>query len=318
MKFVLPISLIAVTSASTCSKDVPTCFSSLDHVPASPSPSVNDNSVGDASYIPTVFMHGLGDSGSNRGMKNLAKTVSDTYPGAYSVAVDVANGMSSYTSSLESQVDDFAKTVSADSNLAKGFNAVGLSQGGLIVRAYVEKYNNPPVHNLLSLCGPQGGVGDCPGGTPSWMCNIGKSVMYGAGFSFSGYWKDTDGDASDTKAKYLEKSPYLADINNDRDAKNQQYVDNMLSVNKYVLVEALNDTVVAPHTSEQHGFFDWGSIDTVHSMEDDEGYQGDFIGLKTMNEVKKNVDWFTYEGDHLRWSDEFWTETILPYLGDTF
>ncbi len=50
---------------------------------------------------------------------------------------------------------DFAAVVQSDPKLSKGFHAVGLSQGGLIVRAYVELYNNPPVVNLLSLCGPQ-------------------------------------------------------------------------------------------------------------------------------------------------------------------
>lgn len=273
------------------------------------------SSDADGKIIPTVFMHGLGDSGSNRGMKNLAKTVEDAYPGAYSIAVDVADGMKSYTSSIDSQVSDFAKVVASDPQLAKGFNAVGLSQGGLIVRAYVEQFNNPPVHNLISLCGPQGGVGDCPGGTPTWMCNVGKSVMYGMGFSFSGYWKNPEGD--DAEQAYLEKSKYLADINNDRDDKNQRYKDNMLTVNKYVMVEALNDTVVVPHASEMHGFFKWGGTDEIVAWRDTEGYQNDFIGLKTLDEANK-IDTYTYEGDHLRWSNDFWTNTVIPYLGDTF
>lgn len=262
-------------------------------------------------------MHGLGDSGSNRGMQNLAKSVSDAYPGAYSIAVDVANGLSSYTQSIDVQVDAFAAVVQKDAQLANGFNAVGLSQGGLIVRAYVEKYNNPKVHNLVSLCGPQGGVGDCPGGTPTWMCNVGKDIMYGAGFSFSGYWKDVDGDAAAMEAKYLEKSPYLADINNDRDVKNSTYISNMLSVNKYLMVEALNDTVVLPHASEMHGFYNWGDLSTITTFRETEGYKQDFIGLKTLDEEGK-IDTKTYEGDHLRWTTQFWDEEVLPYLGDKF
>ena len=34
--------------------------------------------------------------------------------------------------------------------------------GGLIARAYVTRYNNPPVHNLVSLAGPQDGVYGVP------------------------------------------------------------------------------------------------------------------------------------------------------------
>lgn len=245
MKFTPALCLLATASAfeltldsfdvdlGECLPGVVTCYSGSPSTPPA-SPAAADA----ADYIPTVFMHGLGDSGSNRGMKNIAKSVSSRYPGAYSVAVDVANGMSSYTHTLESQVEDFAAAVLADGNLSRGFNAVGLSQGGLIVRAYVQKHGDdasyPAVHNLVSLCGPQGGVGDCPGGTPKSLCSVGKSFMYGAGLSFSGYWKDTSGDADKAKATYLEKSPYLADLNNDKDEKNDVYVKNLQAVNKCV------------------------------------------------------------------------------------
>ena len=36
------------------------------------------------------------------------------------------------------------------------------SQGGLLSRAFVTKINNPPVHNLVAISGPQAGVGLCP------------------------------------------------------------------------------------------------------------------------------------------------------------
>jgi len=44
---------------------------------------------------------------------------------------------------------------------------VGLSQGGIIVRAYAEQYARtsplyPPVVNLVSVCGVLNGVWDCP------------------------------------------------------------------------------------------------------------------------------------------------------------
>jgi len=100
------------------------------------------------------------------------------------------------------------------------------------------------------------------------MCNIGKSVMYGAGFSFSGYWKDVEGDAAEAESKYLEKSPYLADINNDHDEKNQGYVDNMLTLNKYLMVQANQDTVVAPLRSEMHGFYNWGDLGSITEFRD--------------------------------------------------
>ena len=46
--------------------------------------------------------------------------------------------------------------------LKDGFTFYGESQGGLIARVYVSEYNDPPVHNLIAISGPQAGVGACP------------------------------------------------------------------------------------------------------------------------------------------------------------
>lgn len=70
--------------------------------------------------------------------------------------------MSSITNKLDTQVESFKKAVTSDPKLKDGFNAVGLSQGNLVVRGYIQKYNNPPVKNFISICGPHGGIGTCP------------------------------------------------------------------------------------------------------------------------------------------------------------
>jgi hypothetical protein len=70
-------------------------------------------------------------------------------------------------------------------------------------------------------------VGDCPGGTPEFLCNLVRSSLYGAPVSFAGYWKDPK-----DKAKYLADSKWLADWNNERDDKNSTHRENLLAVNK--------------------------------------------------------------------------------------
>lgn len=58
----------------------------------------------------------------------------------------------------------FAAQLKNDTNLANGFNLVCHSQvilsyvythlkGGLICRAFLERYNDPPVHNFISWAG---------------------------------------------------------------------------------------------------------------------------------------------------------------------
>ena len=53
--------------------------------------------------------------------------------------------MGRYILNLDKSVDEFAAVVQKDANLAGGFDAVGFSQGNIIIRGYVEKYNSPPV-----------------------------------------------------------------------------------------------------------------------------------------------------------------------------
>jgi len=60
------------------------------------------------------------------------------------------------------QLDEFCSKMKAYPELAGGVNVVGYSQGGLLVRAYVERCNDPPVKNLLSYLGPQMGVYGVP------------------------------------------------------------------------------------------------------------------------------------------------------------
>ena len=112
--------------------------------------------------VPVVFMHGMGDAGNNPGMQSLCATASDKYPGLYVVCANVANGLSSVTSSIAEQVEEFHSMVTADARLSKGFHAVGLSQGGLVLRGYVETKNDPPIRRFVSVCVPHGGVGSCP------------------------------------------------------------------------------------------------------------------------------------------------------------
>lgn len=263
-----------------------------------------------ANYRPVVLMHGLGDSGNASGMQSLVKSVMNAFPGAYATSPDVADGTSSYFTLMQDQVDQFAKTVRSDPKLQNGFNAVGISQGGVIVRAYIELYNDPPVYNFVSLCGPQQGVGACPASVPGWICSIFQSNPYPAKLSFAGYWKGSD------QATYLKESTFLAGIENARDAKNATYKANMASLNRLALVMALNDTVVYPKESEQFGFYAWGGSKDIVQFKDTDTYKNDWIGLRTLDEAGK-IDMLQFEGAHVQFSNQFWNDHILPYFNNT-
>ena len=140
------------------------------------------------------------------------------------------------------------------------------------------------------------------------VCPLWKLAPYTAPLAFADYWKDTT-----DERQYLARSRWLADMNNERKEKNEAYKQQMVRLERYVLVEALKDTIIAPHASESHGFYEWGDEKTVVPLKETQGYKEDFIGLKTLDDDKK-LELLTYEGEHLGFTAEWWAKNILPHL----
>lgn len=286
--------------------------------------------VADAStsYTPVVLMHGLGDSGTNAGMESLAQSVSNKYPGIYSVAAPVADGLLSFIEDMDTQVEQFASYVSSKPELANGFHAVGLSQGGPIVRAYIERYNNPPVKRFVSVCGPLTGVYDCPKELRDFpivgqaLCNWYKSDPYSGllgdlPLGFTDYFVTVD-----NEQQYLDGNKWLTSLNNQGNFSgnnaNSTYTSNWASLDQLLLVGATEDTVVYPWQSEWFGGWDWTDSPsaplTVFNYTEWPPYQNNAFGLKTLIDAG-SVTFKSYAGDHLRFSTEFWNDNVLPVLG---
>ena len=105
------------------------------------------------------------------------------------------------------------------------------------------------------------------------MCGFWRKLLnpYTAPLVFADYWRDP----SDKEA-YLTHSRFLADVNNERreggkvDGErvlNSLYRKNILGLEKYVVIEATEDTMVYPHKSESHGEYVWGRDGDVHDNE---------------------------------------------------
>ena len=70
--------------------------------------------------------------------------------------------------------------------------------------------------------------------------------------------------------KYVSSNVFLADLNNEHAAKNEQYKKNMQSLDKLVLFRFTEDLLVVPRDSAWFGYFN-GS--TLQPMEDTQLYQ---------------------------------------------
>lgn len=171
--------------------------------------------------------------------------------------------------------------------------------------------------NLISFGGPQQGVfglPDCPSLSSSTCEHLRELLNYGAYLTWmqdflvqATYWHDPL-----HEDKYRNYSTFLADINNEVVVK-QEYIENLKSLKRLVLVKFINDTIVVPKESEWFGFYRSGQDTEVVGMEETSLYQENRLGLKSMSDSGQLVLLET-EGNHLQFTKEWFVKNILPIL----
>ena len=264
-------------------------------------------------YRPVLVMHGMNNN--ERGYQKNLDSLRSKYPGIYVKALAVMDDTSSITTPMDKQLAAVIEAVQSDpviANATNGFNFYGESQGALLARAYVTVVNDPPVHNLVALNGPQNGVGECPTIEAKYfkfLCgDLGTALdIYQWPFcSFCSYWRGKD------KATYLAKSKWLADVNNQRSV-NETRRQHMISLNKYMCTRALRDEIVQPSQSAWHTYWKWGddSRSTVMNLSDTEDYKNDVLGLKTLDE-RGDLVLNEFNGSHVSYDMDWWNTNVLP------
>ena len=110
--------------------------------------------------LPVVLVHGILDCSEN--MYQVEAWVRASLGrGGHVLNVEIGNGVvDSIARPMDWQLQELAAAIRADPALAEGFNMIGYSQGALLARGYVQRYNLPRVSTLVSWVGPQ--AGDSP------------------------------------------------------------------------------------------------------------------------------------------------------------
>ncbi|GAM21463.1 hypothetical protein SAMD00019534_046380 [Acytostelium subglobosum LB1] len=269
-------------------------------------------------YRPVVLMHGI--SQSHTSMEPVKSWIEQALPGIYVVNMEIGNGFfDSVFMQMEHQVAEYAKKVAADPKLANGFNAIGFSQGTLVTRGYIQRFNNPPVHNYVGWNGPQRGQFGTPYVNIEWVDEALATVPYEQWaqetISAAQYWVDPY-----NIEKYLQTSMFLADINNERLTKNQLYKQNIQSLNALVVSYSINDLTIVPRESGWFSYYANNTQSTVIPLRESEFYQQDFIGLRALDEAGR-LHFFTTDCKHSEHPTEsckpFFDDYTLPWLNNT-
>lgn len=117
---------------------------------------------------PVVIYRGLNSTCCAGKARELQDEIRALFPGIYVHSVQFAADLTtdrlySIFDSASDQVARLCQQLSQIPALRRGFNAIGLSQGGLLMRAYVQRCNQPPVYNLITLGAPMDGITRLPG-----------------------------------------------------------------------------------------------------------------------------------------------------------
>ncbi|CAF0782012.1 unnamed protein product [Adineta ricciae] len=275
---------------------------------------------------PVVLWHGMGDTCCNplslgTIIKLIEKEISPS-PYVHSLRIgsnveeDTANG---FFMNVNHQIDYACQLLKADKNLTNGYHAIGFSQGGQFLRAIAQRCPNPPMLNLISIGGQHQGVFGfprCPGDNVT-ICNyIRELLRFGVYESFvqehlvqAEYWQDPH-----REELYRKVSVFLADINQER-TFNKDYRTNLLKIRNFVMVKFLRDTMVYPHESEHFGFYAANGTSKIVPLRESDIYLKDLLGLQVMDKQAR-LKFLESDTDHLRFSDQWFIDNIIPYLKD--
>ncbi|CAI7625276.1 unnamed protein product [Penicillium glandicola] len=269
--------------------------------------------------LPLVIWHGLGDDFEREGLAQVAELAESTNPGTYVHLIRLANdGSGDRSATFLGNVTEQIALLAADPILstAPAINALGFSQGGQFLRGYIERCNTPPVHNLVTFGSQHNGISEFEScAYTNWVCKAAEALLRsGRWTSFAQsrvvpaqYFRDPE-----ELDLYLENSNFLADINNEREAKNETYKRNLASLNRFAMYMFEEDTVAVPKES---AFFSevnatTGEITPLHERPI---YKEDWLGLKQLGEQGK-LDFNTAPGQHMELSDKILRKAFERYF----
>jgi palmitoyl-protein thioesterase len=273
--------------------------------------------------LPLIIWHGLGDSFGNDGLKSVATLAEETNPGTFTHIIRLADdangdGRASFFGNLTEQIDKVCADLSAIKILATApaVDALGFSQGGVFLRGFIERCNFPPVRSLVTFGSPHNGISEFQAcGANDWLCKGAQGLLKSntwsdyvqSHFVPAQYYRDPA-----EYENYLESSNFLADVNNERELKDQSYKSNLEKLEKFVMYMFEDDTTVVP--KESSWFAEVGEDGAVQDLRDRVLFKDDWLGLKALDK-KGALEFKTTEGEHMSLSDELLTEVFKGYYG---
>jgi palmitoyl-protein thioesterase len=294
---------------------------------------LQSTSTHDAASLPLIIWHGLGDRYDADGMHSIGALAESIHPGTFVYYVRTDDNSdndrtNTFFGDLNLQIDGVCSALQAVPELRQAHtgdlrvDALGFSQGGQFLRGLIERCEPLQVRTLMTYGSQHNGIaGLRPCGTWDLLCKGATGLMKGNVWSDyvqshvvpAQYFRTVDDATGLPTDVYLEKSGFLADINNERVLKNASYVDKIAALEKFVMVIFEEDTTVIPRES---GWFAEvnGTSGAVTPLQRRPIYLEDWIGLKALGE-KDGLVFLKNPGDHMQLDDKVLKKTFKEYFG---
>jgi len=278
--------------------------------------------VEDGGPTPVVMWHGMGDTCCNPlSLGSIQKFIEREIPGVYVHSLKfgktfVQDEESGFLTPVNKQVEMACEAIANDEKLRNGYNSVGFSQGGQFLRAVAQRCPNPPMKNLVSVGGQHQGVFGIPQCEKlpkmfSFLCNLGREAINAIIYTDliqshlvqAQYWHDPL-----HHDKYVQKSQFIAEINNEGPNPNATYATNLKKLNKLALVMFEEDSMVEPRESSHFKYYKDGQGNEIVDFGDST------LGLKdTLKEMKDagQIDYLSTPGDHLQFTTTWFKANVI-------
>jgi len=205
---------------------------------------------------PIVLLHGITSDKSE--LASVEEWLSSRLPNPI-YNIEIGNGRrTSLFKTMDWQLTELCQVIYNIPALENGFHFIGMSQGGLLARGYVQRCNRFPVRNLITWVSPHAGVYGFNDVFFDWQKVY--TPGYQGLYSFAGYWKDPyqyeSYLANSTFLPYLNNESPNPDLYGERGFNFQQNKERIMSLENFVMIWSDNDDVISPQQSGKFEFYD--------------------------------------------------------------
>ncbi|EON63680.1 hypothetical protein W97_02908 [Coniosporium apollinis CBS 100218] len=283
----------------------------------------------DDTPLPLIIWHGLGDNYAADGLKEVGELAEQIHPGTFVYNIRLNEDPSSdrtatFIGNLTLQIAQVCADLAAHPILstAPAVDALGFSQGGQFLRAYVERCNNPPVRSLVTFGAQHNGIADFQAcGATDWLCKGAMGLLRTNTWTGlvqsrvvpAQYYRSVNVSTGEPTEEYLAHSNFLADVNNEREERNETYAVNLASLEKFVMYVFEKDVTVIPKESGWFAEVNKTSKE-VTPLRNRTMYMEDWLGLKRLDE-KKGLIFEDAPGAHMELSDKILAKAFKEYFG---